>query len=94
MRKPPCAAAFPDFETAEADKHKLYTRISAAVQVSRPSKIRSRNEATAARSLWLFDIKIWLQGPPGLPMPLLRDYGMNLAQPSSDEVLVLIGGLT
>ena len=61
-------------------------------QVSRPSTLRTLDEASAAMALYRFDLNTWLASPCGLPMPLLRDYGMNLAQPSSDEMLARFGG--
>jgi hypothetical protein len=94
MRKPPVGrAAISEQHIADCKfgKHS-YTRNSAAVQVSRPSTLRTPDEASAAKALWLFDIKVWLKSPPGLPMPLLGDYGANLETPSSAEVLAMAGG--
>jgi hypothetical protein len=92
MRTPPGVAAISKQQIADGVGYKVYTPPAAAVQVSRPSTLRSIPEASAATALWLFDTKVWLKSPPGQPMPLLGEYGLNMAQPSSDEMLDRFGG--
>ena len=92
MRKPRWDGADSNAQAGSDVEQPSYTICRPAVQVSRPSTLRTLDEASAAKALWLFDIKPWVNGPPGQPMPLLVDYGLNLAQPSSDEMLARFGG--
>ncbi len=91
MRKPRWDGADSNAEVSDI-KQRFYNIITLHPQVSRPSTLRTLEQASAAKALWLFDIKPWVNGPPGQPMPLLVDYGLNLAQPSSDEMLARFGG--
>lgn len=79
MRKPPGRAAISKKQIADDIGYKVYTPSAAAVQVSRPSTIRSIPVAGAAMALYRFDLKVWLAGPPGLPMPRPDEYGLALA---------------
>ena len=65
---------------------------SAQTAVSRPSTLRTLGDANAARSLFSFDLRVWVAAPAGQPMPQPAEYGLNLKAPSSDEVLAMAGG--
>ena len=60
MRKPPGQAAISKKQIADDIGYKVYTPSAAAVQVSRPSTIRSIPVAGAAMALYRFDLKVWL----------------------------------
>ena len=93
MRKPPYAgAAISKQQIADGIGYKVYTPSAAVVQLSRPSTLRTPDEASAARDLFLFDYRDWIDGPPGHLAPIIGEYGLNLAQPSSNEVLAMAGG--
>ena len=91
MRKPPRRAA-----TSNADDdgvgYKAYTPKAAAVQVSRPSTIRTLSDASARITIYRYDLNVWLAGPPGQAMPLPGEYGLALAPCSSAAILWPGGG--
>ena len=92
MRKPPYAGAAISDAAANCVGYKAYTTIAAAVQVSRPSKIRTVTEARARCALCRYDLDNWYAGPHGSPMPQPDEYGLALAAYSSGEVLWPGGG--
>lgn len=64
MRTPPGRAAISKKQIADDIGYKVYTPSAAAVQVSRPSTIRSIPVAGATMALYRFDLKVWLASPP------------------------------
>ncbi len=92
MRKPPYAGAAISDAAANCVGYKAYTPITAAVQVSRPSKILTVTKARARCALHHYDLDTWYAGPHGSPMPQPDEYGLALATCSSAEVLWPGGG--
>ena len=88
MRKPPYAgAAISTKQIADSVGYKAYTPKAAAVQVSRPSRIRSPDEAAARRKLFREDLDRWHGRPAGCRMPQAADFGLAMGCCSSDDVL-------
>ena len=92
MRKPPAGAAISGSEAEGKFSKPSFSTPSASVQVSRPSRIRDAADAAARTKLYLEERTRWLERPEGCRFPLPQDYLLNIAAPSSAEVLAMAGG--